>query len=302
MIYVLTSIIGVYYLLNSLLLHYSFNSNAWDLGIFTQILFNFSQGRFWQYSFRPYSYLADHFSPLLLILSPLGLLKSAWPLLVAQALGLSLGVFVIYFLSNKIIHNSRLSFLVAASFALYPFSLQIINFDFHPDAFFPVFFFAALYFLLAEREWLSSFFLLLLMLTREDSFLLILLFCFLSLFFFKQRKLAFGWFIISLSYFCLVNFWLMPLIRGPFSGPITEHYAYLGGDLPTIFRTVVSHPFLIVSKTFGLQERTTVLRFLSSTGFLSLFEPLIILVSWPIFASHLLSQFSFRITLSGHYA
>ena len=77
---------AAYYMACSLLIHYSFHSFGWDLGVFDQLLWNLSRGNGWEYSFREMSYLGDHFQPLLLLLVPLVSLDTGpAPLLVVQA-------------------------------------------------------------------------------------------------------------------------------------------------------------------------------------------------------------------------
>ncbi|MGE0058241.1 MAG: DUF2079 domain-containing protein, partial [Dehalococcoidia bacterium] len=46
--------------------HDNFQSNAYDLGFFDQIIWNTSQGRFFETSFVDYNFLGQHFDPILL--------------------------------------------------------------------------------------------------------------------------------------------------------------------------------------------------------------------------------------------
>lgn len=301
MIFVLFFSTFASYFIASLLLDLSLHHNGWDLGIFLQILYNNIHGNFFQYSFRSYNYLGDHFSPILIFLFPLGVFKSTWPILAVQALAMSGAVVVLYLLSKQVLKNRGLSLLLSLSFALNPYTLQIINFDFHPDSFFPLFSFSIIYSLLKKRYFLAYLFFLLLLITREDSLLLVLplsVVAFLSL---KEKKFAVITFASAFSYFLLVNLIVMPLIRGPFAAAITEHYSYLGESAGQIFFNALKNPFLIASKLGEHNSLGTLMRFLGSNGFIALLNPMVLISSLPIFLSHFLSNVPMRFTLSGHY-
>ena len=85
---------GVYYAVCGLLIHMSFHSYGWDLGIFDQVLWSIAHGHGFHYSFRDMPYLGDHFQPMLALLAPLVFLKlGAAPILVVQ--GLAFGAAVV---------------------------------------------------------------------------------------------------------------------------------------------------------------------------------------------------------------
>lgn len=291
----------LYYFAGSLLLDLSLHHNGWDLGIYLQIIYNTIHGRFFQYSFRTANFLGDHFSPILIFLSPLGLLKITWPILAVQAFALSGAVVVLYLLSRQISKNRLLSLLLTLSFAFNPYTLQITNFDFHPDILFPLFSFSIVYTLL-KKKYLSAYLLFfLLMATREDSFLLVpplFVVAFIKL---REKKFAVVTLASAFSYFLLVNLVVMPMIRGPHGAPITEHYSYLGEDAGHIIANALKNPFLVVSVLWAHDSLGTLLKFFSSSGFIALLNPLILASSLPIFLSHLLSNMPMRFTLSGHY-
>src|SRR6476661_2020762 len=51
--------------------HAAYQSNAYDLGFFNQIIWNTSQGRFFETSFVKYNFLGQHFDPVLLVFAAL---------------------------------------------------------------------------------------------------------------------------------------------------------------------------------------------------------------------------------------
>lgn len=302
-IYLLVLVTLLYYFTASSLLYLSLHANAWDLGVFNQVLFNSLNGHPFTYSFRPFAnYLGDHFSPTLILLSPLAIFKTSLPLLFIQALALSLAVFVLYLLARRVLGGKFLPLSLAAAFAFNPFTLQIINFDFHPDSFFPVFFFTAAYFLFTRRDFLSLVFLILLSLIREDAFLLILPLAVWAFVYLKQKKLALGALFFSLAYTAIIIFFLMPRFRGNESSPLAEHYPYLGSSFGQIVFTLLSQPQVVLEKLLGQAELTTLVKFFASTGLLAFLGPVVLIASAPIFLSHLLSVVPMRINFAGHYS
>lgn len=302
MIFILFLAAFAYYFVGSLLLDLSLHHNGWDLGIFLQIFYNTIHGHFFQYSFRTVNYLGDHFSPILIFLSPLGLLKVTWPALAVQALALSGAVVVLHLLSREVIQDRLLSLLLSISFAFNPYTLQIANFDFHPDSFFPLLSFSMIYSLLKKKYLPAYLFFFLLLITREDALLLVFPIATAALFRLREKKFAAVILATASGYFLLVNLVVMPLIRGPSDAPITEHYSYLGASFGQIVANALKNPFLIASKLGEHDFLGTLLKFFGSSGFIAFLNPLILTSSLPIFLSHLLSNLPIRFALSGHYS
>lgn len=320
---ILTFLAFVYYFTGSSLLYLSLHDNAWDLGIFNQVLYNSATGHPFAYSFRSFgNYLGDHFSPVLLLAAPLALFKSSLPLLALQAMGVALAVWVLYLLAKGVLKSTHLSAAAAFSFAMNPFTLNILNFDFHPDFAFPLLFFSTIYFLVRasrhpelgsgsrnkfgmtlRRKYLVCAFIsvILLQFIREDAALLILPLSIIAYAKFKEKRFAVLSATFTLIYSLGVNLVVMPVIRGGASSPLAEHYPYLGRSIGEIGLNIAQNPLLVLQKFFGAGERTTLLKFLGSAGFLSLLNPAVLALSLPIFAAHFLSVITMRINLQGHY-
>src|ERR1700730_11134330 len=102
----LASTYFVLYSVLSVLRHVTYHSFGPDLGIFDQLFWNTTQGRFLESTMslvqaQPHSYLADHFSPVYLVLMPAYLLiPRPETLLVIQTLFLALGAWPLYLLTR----------------------------------------------------------------------------------------------------------------------------------------------------------------------------------------------------------
>src|SRR5260370_41378517 len=96
----------VLYSVLSVLRHVTYHSFGPDLGIFDQVFWNTTRGRFLESTMslvqaQPHSYLADHFSPVyLLLMPPYLLIPRPETLLVIQTLFLALGVWPLYLLTR----------------------------------------------------------------------------------------------------------------------------------------------------------------------------------------------------------
>src|SRR5215213_3624716 len=77
--------------------HAAYQSNAYDLGFFDQIIWSTSHGHFFETSFVKYNFLGQHFDPVLLVFAVLYRLGAGIEsLLVTQALTASLAAVPLY--------------------------------------------------------------------------------------------------------------------------------------------------------------------------------------------------------------
>lgn len=166
----------------TLLNDYTFNTYGWDLGIFNQAFWTtLHNGKFFYYTAELIanpsgSFFGVHFSPILFLLLPVyALYPARQTLLVVQSLVLALGVVPLYKLVMHVLKSRFASLVFVLVYLMYP-PLQGINwFDFHVQAFLPVFFFSAVYFL-EKQNWKGYFLFIILSLMCEEHVALIVLF------------------------------------------------------------------------------------------------------------------------------
>ncbi len=129
----------------------AFESGAFDLGVYAQPLWNFTQGRDFAVSLiednGPIRW-ATHVEP---ILFPVALLYRLWPdprsLIWLQVAGLSLAAVPLYGLARRRLHQPWAALVVVVAFFLLPATEAVTLFDFHAVALAPLFLLAAIYFL-----------------------------------------------------------------------------------------------------------------------------------------------------------
>ena len=117
------------------LLHDSYHTSAFDLGIFTQDLKNTLQGQI-LYSTAGQYQLAHHFSPVLLLLVPVyWLFPYPQMLLVVQALLLAFGGYLVYILAREYNYSHRTGLILEGLYFINPLLWGVALFDFHEVAF-----------------------------------------------------------------------------------------------------------------------------------------------------------------------
>jgi uncharacterized membrane protein len=154
--------------------HNMFHTNAWDLGIFNQALYNtLYNGRPLYYTVELFlnpsgSYFAVHLSPILFLVLPFyAILPLPTTLLVMKSFILAFGALPLYLLAKEVLKSDRTAFMLALTYLLYP-PLQGANwFDFQPQVFLPLLFFSLCYFMI-RRKWKYYFPILFLTLMVEE--------------------------------------------------------------------------------------------------------------------------------------
>lgn len=172
---------GIIFSYYTLLKHYTFNSYAWDLGIFNQALYTtLFYGKLLYYTADQFlnptgSYLAFHFSPILFTLLPLyAIFPSAETLLVVKSFLLALGALPLYLLAKDTLKSDRAALMIAIAYLLHP-AIQGSNwFDFQQQVFIPILVFFFVYFMNKEKWKLYFFMLALSLMISEHTTLLMI--------------------------------------------------------------------------------------------------------------------------------
>ena len=292
---------GLAYCWSSLSLHRSFHSNGWDLGLIDQVIWNSAHGRPFAYSFREMSYLGDHFQPFALVLSPVNwLFPGPEALLILQAVVLSAAAVPLFFAARRLAGSPPAAGLAGA----YLLSLGVaraVAFDFHVEAFAPLFAFLALLALTHEQKLAFVASCCLLLTLKEDSALLAVCLAWVAWFAFGWRRVAALTAAVSLTYGGLVTAVVIPHFRGPGLNPLRERYGYLGDSLPEIGLHAFSRAHLVAEQLIRPETAFAVALVLLAFAGLPLLvprllPPLVIIAGLP-----LLSQQPQQSNLDLHY-
>lgn len=303
---------AAYYSACSLLIHFSFHSFGWDLGIFDQVLWSISHGHGFHYSFRSMPYLGDHFQPVLVLLAPLTWLRlGPAPVLVAQGIAFAAAVVPLHAaVRNIVVRAGDEGARVAAGVAPWAVSLaylvslgvaQAASYDFHPECFVPLCVFTALWALTAGRTGVFAASTLALMPLKEDMFVLALGMCWVAWLGFGVRRPAAYVAAAAVAYSAVVSLIVMPLIAGDNPNPMLERYSYLGDSSREIALNAVIRPDLLVRHLAHLPELRTLAYLLLGAGFLPLLRPRLLPPLAALVVLPMLSTSAVQQALELHY-
>jgi uncharacterized membrane protein len=141
----------------SLIRHWSFHSTGLDLGVFDQVLWNTSQGRFMESTLSldrclPHSFFGDHFSPILVALVPLyWVAPHPETLLVVQTVALAAGALPLYLLARRLLPRGVERLIWVFAYVLGAPLAFITLYDFHEVSLSVLPLGFAIYFLVARR-------------------------------------------------------------------------------------------------------------------------------------------------------
>jgi uncharacterized membrane protein len=141
----------------SLIRHWSFHSTGLDLGVFDQVVWNTSQGRFMESTLSldrctPHSFFGDHFSPILVALVPVyWIVPHPETLLVVQTVALALGAWPLYLLARRLLPRGTERLIWILAYVLSAPLAFITLYDFHEIALAVVPLGFAMYFLVTRR-------------------------------------------------------------------------------------------------------------------------------------------------------
>jgi len=160
--------------------HNQFNSYAWDLGTFDQVLHDsVFEGRPFYYTLDLFmnpsgQYFAIHFSPILILLFPIyRLIPSPELLLVVKSTALGAAAYPLYLLVKRLTGDTRTGLFLGLTYLLSPCIEGANWFDFQPQSILPLLVFTSYYLLLAGRTRLYLLSATLILLVEEHSTIII---------------------------------------------------------------------------------------------------------------------------------
>jgi uncharacterized membrane protein len=289
---VLAVMIAIYFLFfstASVMRHESFNSTAFDLGIFDQTIWGYSNGDMLFNTVRGLNLLGDHMHPILFGLAPLyKVLPMPASLLILQTLVLALGAIPVYLIAKRKLGKTT-GLLLSASYLLYP-SLQYINmFDFHPAAFAVPLLLFAFYFVDVKEYWYAAAMLVLLGLSKEHFPLALTTIGSYVFFVQKNRKVGAIMAIAGLAWFGINFKVLLPYFFGDSTYSHLRGYEYLGSSVTEVAKNTVLNPQLVIGQLLSFDNLSYTLLLLIPVGVVvALIGAPYLLLGLPFFAINML--------------
>ncbi len=296
---VATAAFAVYFSIITCGMHAKVITSRFDLGNMTQTVWNTSQGRFFEFT-NPYgTNLAERFihhgDILLVLFAPVyWVFASPYVLLVAQALIVALGGWLVFKLARKVLGHEWLAAVLALSYLFYPTLQRAVMFDFHAltlGATFAV----GLAWAYVERRWRwFAVFAVLLSMSKEELPVMVATFGVLMLWRdwkdVRIRRIAFATVAMPLVYFGIMYFAIMPAARNDQPSKYVVQYDVLGDSPKEMLQTVLDEPRLFLSMVAGAQARHMYAGQLGPVGFLPLASPLWLVSAWPDYVVNLFNE------------
>ncbi len=273
---------GSWWTASSLLRHVAFRT-SFDMAIFTQAVWNTTQGNWFYSSIKGgICLLGDHFAPLLAVFA---LPYRIWPepelLLAIQAFAVAACVFPLARIVRKSDQSPSWGVLYCLAFALYLPVRNAVRFDFHPEVVAMPFLFWAFAFLNEKKTMYASIFLALALMAKENvatvAFAFGLYACIQ-----REKALRFGifWIVMPLIYFYTVVHFFIPKLSG-------APYFYLEGNFTEWLRAGWG-PF--VKHVFQPSTFEYITKIYGPMAFTSVLAPAPFILTLPMLAQNILSR------------
>lgn len=282
----------------------SFETNAFDLAFFDQIIFNTSRGRWFETSFVSYNFAGQHLEPVLLAYLPAYWLGAGpYFLMVSQSVVAALAAIPLYFFARRLAGSPPFAWAAVVAYLANPYLHRALAFDFHPEvmATFPVF--LAAWAIVAGRGRVAVAATLSVLAFKEDTVFLVLLLAGLmwsrGL---KAEARVTG--VLGVAYAVLAVLVIMPLLRGGESSDLVARYGYLlpsTSGIGVIVETLRA-PLRAAQVALHPGQLWTAGLFLSVAAALAVRRPLSLIWLTPGIGLALLSNHEPQWRLELHYA
>ncbi len=272
-------IVSIGYSIIAVQSHNHFETFGWDLGFFDQIIWKASRGDLVALSTLNFeNLLADHFQPVLYILSPLYLIKSdVRMILIAQAFLVVLASYPLYLLAKEKSRNIIFSFSIVITYLFFIGTQWLILNEFHQMAFLPLILISVFYSLHKKNKlgyWISIVGLLFI---KEEVALLVSALGLVVLTKYKWKKEGLITIFVGIFSFFFLIYLFMPYLS------VKGEYSHMGfgdaGFTPTdvIQKSVTNPEFFLNSMLNPTVKIKTVFETFFAFGFLPFLSPLYLL-------------------------
>jgi len=285
-IFVVLGVFFILFLLLSVFRHMTFNSHAYDMGLYNQAFYKFAHFDFDNTVRKVSNIWGDHFTPIFI---PLSFLYWPFPfsttLIVLQALIVTLGAVPLYLLAKDLLKSRASALMLSTSYLAGIGLASAISFDFHFITISTAFFLLTFY-LAHKKQWLWYFISLLLLLGCKEDISIIVIFLGIFMIYYRGWNVGLATSVLGLAWFLFVSKILMPSVSS--DGFIYFSYSVLGPTPVEAIKNTIMHPLHTIRALFDSPiKRTTLLYYFSSTGFLPILAPIMFVFVLPVLGENL---------------
>jgi uncharacterized membrane protein len=268
-----------------------FETNAFDLGFFDQVVWNTAHGRVFETTFVPYNFAGQHFEPVLLLFAPAYRL-GAGPLLltVTQAVAASSAAMLLFEAARRFGLRPPIAAAGSIAYLLSPYLHAALLFDFHPEVMVALPAFCALWAAAAGRPVLATLTAGSALLFKEDALFVVLSLAAVIAVYGYRRHASFL-VVAALAWSVLLLSVLMPLLRDGRPSDLAMRYSPLlgGREGAAGLAWAATHPLMVIGMLIDPSGLGSLARFLASSA------PLAVAASWgllPLVLAGLAAVFS----------
>ncbi len=288
----------------SILRHNRLNSAMYDLGLFDQIIWNISHGRFFESSIKGFNYLGDHFSLILILFAPLyWIWEDVRILLIAQTVIISLAGYYSATLCYKLTKDLKISLAFGLAILGNSNVMLVVLFDFHPEII-SITVFTYIIYQFSQKNHIKVFIASLIALTiKEDVSIAVTLMGIAFTILSKEKKYLFLS-LIGAVYFILVMKVFIPYFRPKnFTGDYLylERYSYLGNNIKEVLINIITNPIYPIIKMYKWTKLKVLLRLFYPTIFLSFLSPAFLIIILPVLYINWIANYPPQFALKYQY-
>ena len=272
----------------AVLRHWSFQTQAFDLGVFDQMFWHTVHGNPFFNTLEGASHLETHFTPSLILLAPLyWLIPSPQTLISAQTLALALGAIPLWLIARRTL-SPDMAIAIAVSYLAYPWLHAINLFDFHEEPLTIPLFFTAFWLVGGKRYLAAAIALAIAAGTKENAAAAVIA----SGMYFaldpKHRKFGISIIIGSVAYLAAV----VGTVLGSRGGELFRfRYGNIGGTPTEALRNVFTHPGILAAAALTKAKALYVLRLFLPVAFLPLLAPTFLIPLAPGLLQNVLAEY-----------
>lgn len=282
----------------------NFETGAYDLGFFDQVIYNSSRGRIGATSFLPYNALGEHMDAIWLVFVPLYWMgASALVLTLSQALIASVAAVPLYFAGRGFGATRRLALVFVSAYLLNPYLHRALDYDFHTVSLMPLPVFGALWAAATRRFWIASALAVFLLPFKEDA-VFVALGLAAVLWSMGGRRHAAAVAALAVAWAAFTVMVVMPELRHGVPSDIDERYGYLYGshDVRGLLTGALTDPWTLIQNVFARRVLGTFALFAAVSAPLAWARPRLFACVLPLAAVSLLSDHQPQPALGLHYA
>ncbi|MFH1867872.1 MAG: DUF2079 domain-containing protein [Candidatus Omnitrophota bacterium] len=285
---------------------HSFEYYDWDFASDIITLWNSTHGNFLYYPFLEENIFGAHLYIIILLIIPIyALFENPLTLLFLQSLFLGLGAYPLYLLARSKL-NKTLALVISLAYLLYP-SLGFMNlFETHFEIYVIFFLFFAIYYFEMRSFGKFALFIILAISCKENVSFVVFMFGIYALF----KRMPWRWVIfpcvLGAGWFFLAVKVIIPhfardadLYQGGFM--FSNYYQHLGGSIFEIAKTVLFSPSYTARFIFTPAKVLYMCDLFMPTGFIGLINPLILIITVPVFLQNMLSSQLLHTRIHYHY-